>query len=198
MSQNFVIDNPAEELLVDALQNLPGKPESVSVDFLASGVNMPYFDNKRADFNGYIKSCREKGIIPFSSQEIQYTPGLILKKSSGIELFSMRDRINKISINIKKDKKFEISSRLNKILLPEILDNNYNISTMHAMLSGYDFFDFTAGTGERLENAGLYFNWLKKEGALVLAIEPRCPTRKMYAYSDWFEGLRKKYHPKKA
>jgi hypothetical protein len=203
MGQDFIINNPSEELLVEALQSLPGKPESVSVDFLASGIRVPYYEHKGEDFNGYIKSCKENRIIPFSSQEIHSTPELersISKKSSGIELFSTspKDRINQISVNIKKEKRFEISSRLNKILLPEILDNNYKIETMYVMLSGYDFYDFTGGTGGHLENAGLYFNLLKKEGSLVLAIEPRCPTRKMNAYSDWFEGLRKKYSKKKA
>jgi hypothetical protein len=201
MGQDFIIKNPSQELLIDALESLPGKPESVSLNFLASGVKVPYFDNRREDFNGYMELCRENRIIPFSSQEIHYTPELeksISKKFGAMEIFSMGQRINKISVNIKKEDKFEISKRLNEILLPEILDNNYKISTMYAMLSGYNFIDMQEGTGGRVENAGLYFNWLKDKDSLILEIEPKCPTRKMNAYSDWFESLRKKYSGKKA
>jgi hypothetical protein len=201
MNQDFIIKNPSEELLVYALQNLPRKSESVSLQFLANGIRIPYYDNKREDFKEYMELCKEKEIIPFSSQEIHYTPELekiISKKSSGIELFSMKDRVNRISVNIKKGDKFEISTRLKNMLLPEILDYNYKISTMHVMLSGYDFIDMMEGTGGRFENAGLYFNWSKAKDSLVLTIESNCPTRKMNLYSEWFEGLRKKYSEKKA
>ncbi|MCX6750461.1 MAG: hypothetical protein NTZ83_03315 [Candidatus Pacearchaeota archaeon] len=195
MKDDYLIANPSEKLIMEAFGNLPVKPESIYLYFLANGIKAPDNDPKPRELENYLRSCQHNKIVPFSSQTIDYTSEVdrsLTREILGMKTFFENGRANEVLVNMKEEGDLNISSIFNVVILPALSKNNYKISQGHITLLGYDFSDFEGGGSGRLEDVGLYLNWDGYKG-LKLSVNQNYEDIDKTNYFKWFEGLKKKH-----
>jgi len=181
------IENPSQKAIEDLFLFLTNS-ESISMDFLADGIEKPYFQDRNANLKEYKESCDESNVKYFSSQDIHYTPEF---EKSGLlnSIFDGEKRINKISVNIKEENGFDVMKKFKDLMFPLLL-RNYFFSSGHIMLSGHDHSE-PEGMGGRWEDAGIYLNWGGGKG-LRLSINDECSEDKKTNYIKLFDMIKKR------
>jgi len=67
VEDQYILENPSQELLIDAIKNPPMDLLRMSLAFLADGIKIPLSDDDPFE---YLRLCKEKNIIPFSTKKI--------------------------------------------------------------------------------------------------------------------------------
>ncbi len=194
MKEDYLIKNPSEILVLDALVNLPVEPESIYLYFNANGIKIPH-EPEDNELEKYLITCKEKKIIPFSTQEIDYTREIskrVKEQELFMKTFFQNGRANEILINLKEKDNLNISDIFNRIISPALLINHYKVSQGNITLSSNYSTDFEGGGMHPVGNASLYLNWSGYNG-LKLNLNQDSEEVKNNNYAQWFENLKKKY-----
>jgi hypothetical protein len=195
MEPNYLVKNPSHAMIVEAIKTLPGKPESINLEFFADGVQFPKYPENEEMIKEYIETCKYQNIIPFSNKRIRYSFGVeekIPENSEAMKMFFSGGRTNRISMEISQDWRFKEISKFQEILFPSLLENNYKVSYGEIVISGHK-----TGSHESEgydSDLALRINYGSEKGlGLLLDDSHRQANEEKLTYQMWFQELKEKY-----
>ncbi len=192
VEDQYILENPSQELLIDAIKNPPMNIIRMSLAFLADGIKIPLSDDNPSE---YRRLCEEKNIIPFSTKKIGYrfnVEGYIPGDLEGAKKFFGSGRTNQISFEMKM---FELTSKdlkkFNEIYFPSLLENNYHVKEGLLIFS-----EHRVGSHENeryTPDVSMDINWIGK-GLELKINEDYIDKEEGANLEKWFADL-KKNHP---
>jgi hypothetical protein len=195
VEDQYLIENPSQELLIDAIKNPPRDILRMNLTFLADGIKPPFSDDNPSE---YLKLCEEKNIIPFSFKKIGYNfnvEGYIPGNLEGAKKFFGDGRTNRILFEMGM---FELNSaelkKFNEIYFPSLLENNYHVLEGLLTLSEHRVgSDYSKGYAS---DVSIDINWVGSKGLELRIKEDYIDEEERANLEKWFVDLKKNHsHP---
>lgn len=194
------IDNPSQELFLEAFKSVPIEPCYSTLVFNADGVKNQDYWNWSTDDKKYLEECDNKGIIPFSFVRFEwdFNEGLfkpraflsdsILTNSSpeGIKGLIKGGRVHKIMFT--NGYREAVNDQL-----PFLLEQNYKINSGDIALSLYHLTGYNQGY---YPDTQIIFDLENHRNGLELKMGSNISQEDELKVKSWFNRLYNKYQLK--